>query len=104
MPTDPSADKSKADSQSGETSLPVFDVPSEGDIDLAGLESRVGDEVPLAAVPPPAPPLSARPPPAPAAVRLPFRPNRPAGVQRPQRGRHRPGGLPLAVGGGHPPG
>ena len=52
-PTDPSADKPVPDSQSGETSLPVVDLPSEGDIDLGSLQSRAGDEIPLASLPEP---------------------------------------------------
>jgi hypothetical protein len=59
MPTDPSPthDKPLSDSQAGQNALPVFDVPSEGDIDLEALQSKAGDDVPLATLlkPPPAP-------------------------------------------------
>jgi len=58
MPTDSSHDKPLPDSQSGQNALPVFDLPSEGDIDLEALQSKAGDEVPLASVlKPPAAPI-----------------------------------------------
>jgi len=52
-PTDPTPNKPFPDSQSGETSLPVVDLPSEGDIDLGSLQSRSGEDIPLASLPEP---------------------------------------------------
>jgi hypothetical protein len=63
MPTDPSQDKDQPlpdsrvplpDSRVEQTSLPYFDVPSEGDIDLGALQSsKVDEEIPLASLPEP---------------------------------------------------